>query len=656
MELTSAFAPISKTVEQDDGSLLVYGKATDGGLDLDDQRCDPTWLAEAMPAWFGTGTGVGGNIRAQHRSDSAVGKAIEHEAASDGHYITAKIVDRDAIAKTRAGVFTGFSIGVRRPKIVKSPTAPNGLINGGMITEVSLCDRPANPACTLTLCKSAVVGWEGSSADLDQERGLVKCEEFSVDRDLVAACVSDGAMTLNKARTALGLPEFELDGGGETGNTTKTAPSPLDMPGAKKTVAQVNVVLDGQRIQKIAQDVVHENNVALTNAMTGNAVKTTDVDKLDAPAPGQKCADCGEAGHLTCGSANAVKAAETPTFDRAAAIALVKTVLAKADGTLTGAHDTAEASDISNAQSAIAMIAGLITSEASELAEQPSELIDISLLLDAVQSLQAFIRREQSEQTDITPSVNATPSMVCLAADEDVSKVAKYDAAQLAAMLKAGTAMKNPNGDPSYPIGDKADLSNAISAVGRGSGDHDAIRAYIVRRAKALGASDMIPDNWSSSGDNTKAVAPTGGDTAPTEAEAVEPDAAKTVEPDAVKAADVSTDTDAIFKALTGDLEKDDSPLRKLFVTIAEASTKSAVEALGETLGARLEKVEQMATPGGPALRRTENERIQARKSDLAREAARFKALANVSEDPDLRKGYAVKAAQIEAEVKALVA
>jgi len=77
---------------------------------------------------------------------------------------------------------------------------------------------------------------------------------------------------------------------------------------------------------------------------------------------------------------------------------------------------------------------------------------------------------------------------------------AKYSADQLRSMLAAGHAIAGPDGSPSYPIGDLEDLNNAIHAVGRGSGSHDKIRAYIIRRAKALGASDKIPDNWSASG------------------------------------------------------------------------------------------------------------------------------------------------------------
>jgi hypothetical protein len=73
---------------------------------------------------------------------------------------------------------------------------------------------------------------------------------------------------------------------------------------------------------------------------------------------------------------------------------------------------------------------------------------------------------------------------------------AKYSADDRKAMAKKGQAMP----DGSYPIGDKADLANAIKAVGRGGGSHNAIRAFIMRRARALGATGSIPINWKADG------------------------------------------------------------------------------------------------------------------------------------------------------------
>lgn len=50
-----------------------------------------------------------------------------------------------------------------------------------------------------------------------------------------------------------------------------------------------------------------------------------------------------------------------------------------------------------------------------------------------------------------------------------------------------------------YPIENTGDLHNAIRAVGRGKGSHAAIRSHIMSRARALGATAAIPDDWKAS-------------------------------------------------------------------------------------------------------------------------------------------------------------
>jgi hypothetical protein len=54
--------------------------------------------------------------------------------------------------------------------------------------------------------------------------------------------------------------------------------------------------------------------------------------------------------------------------------------------------------------------------------------------------------------------------------------------------------------DGSYPIRNVADLKNAIQAFGRASpGDRAAVKAWIKKRAKALGAEDDLPEDWKES-------------------------------------------------------------------------------------------------------------------------------------------------------------
>lgn len=78
--------------------------------------------------------------------------------------------------------------------------------------------------------------------------------------------------------------------------------------------------------------------------------------------------------------------------------------------------------------------------------------------------------------------------------------MAKYNADQMKTMMAKGQAMANASGQPSFPIMDREDLANAIRAVGRAGRSGDAVRRFIMKRARALGLSDMIPDTWNSDG------------------------------------------------------------------------------------------------------------------------------------------------------------
>jgi hypothetical protein len=168
-DLTTAFFAIVKADKNADGTLMVYGKATDDSIDIDQQICDDTWLDSAMPEWFKSG----GNIREQH-SSIAAGVAKEYEKKQDGHYIRALVVDPASVKKVDLGVLKGFSIGIKNPRITRDEKAANGRIIDGQIVEVSLVDRPANPNCQLVLAKS-----------INGENGVWKVEELIEKEDAV---------------------------------------------------------------------------------------------------------------------------------------------------------------------------------------------------------------------------------------------------------------------------------------------------------------------------------------------------------------------------------------------------------------------------------------------------------------------------------------
>lgn len=77
--------------------------------------------------------------------------------------------------------------------------------------------------------------------------------------------------------------------------------------------------------------------------------------------------------------------------------------------------------------------------------------------------------------------------------------MADYSAEQRRKAASKGQAM--PGGR--FPVKNRADLENAIHAVGRAKGGEAgraAVRRYIIRRAKALGLTSLIPETWASDG------------------------------------------------------------------------------------------------------------------------------------------------------------
>lgn len=66
-----------------------------------------------------------------------------------------------------------------------------------------------------------------------------------------------------------------------------------------------------------------------------------------------------------------------------------------------------------------------------------------------------------------------------------------YSASTRERMAREGTAMR----DGSFPIANETDLRNAIQSVGRAS-NYDAARRHIIRRARALGLIELLPEDW----------------------------------------------------------------------------------------------------------------------------------------------------------------
>jgi rRNA maturation endonuclease Nob1 len=143
--------PILKVEENADGDLVVWGKATDGSIDSDDQIVDPEWSATALTDWLKSG----GNVRVMHSPQLyPAGKGVEVETTEDGHYVKSLVVEPTAKTLVQKGVLQAYSVGIARPQIVRDAKARGGRVVGGYLAELSLVDRPANKNCGVQLLKS----------------------------------------------------------------------------------------------------------------------------------------------------------------------------------------------------------------------------------------------------------------------------------------------------------------------------------------------------------------------------------------------------------------------------------------------------------------------------------------------------------------------
>jgi hypothetical protein len=297
---------------------------------------------------------------------------------------------------------------------------------------------------------------------------------------------------------------------------------------------------------------------------------------------------------------------ETEPSDRDKAVELVTKAVGP-DGQVD------ETTDIEGGHEAIALIAKLIKAEADELAAgHLDEACDISLLVNAVECLKIWLAREQADATGtemqddiayvaLAAKFGYTPAEVDALPEEmktALAELAKRDfsAKERDAAAGEGQAM----GDGSFPIKTKDDLKNAIRAAGRAK-DPAKAKAHIKARARALGATDMLPDDW------------------------------KDVDPNVTKTTDAAS---AVSKDEITDLVKG---------AVTEA-TKAAQERI-DALAAELAKVKATPLPGGPVITATAT-RQQPKSADLQK-AAYYEAMADQVQDPAAATGYRQKAAEL---------
>ena len=367
----------------DDGTITVYGKAAGPQLDNDQQILDPAWLAREMPTWFQRW----GNIREMHQA-KAVGKAVELEAKDDDWFLTARIVDPDAIRKVEEGVLQGWSVGIKRPQIQRDAKAPGGRVVGGKIVENSLVDNACNETCKLVLAKAA---------GADQKASLEPVEELIEVPDPRHAELVKAISGAIYTHTTVDLPGDTV---GETSDAADQA-AQLAATAAMDFLAKRDVsTAERDRLASRGQ------------AMEGGGFPIANVADLK----------------------NAIRAIGRAK-DRAATIAHIKrraAALGRSD--LIPDAWKAELPDLvkftaADIQGAISAIAGLIVAEAQDLAGGDiAEVWDITNLLEAVRCLVSFWQHEARVEGSVAaPGDEEEPMALSLAQLADLTKAATSD-------------------------------------------------------------------------------------------------------------------------------------------------------------------------------------------------------------------------------------
>jgi hypothetical protein len=144
-------------------------------------------------------------------------------------------------------------------------------------------------------------------------------------------------------------------------------------------------------------------------------------------------------------------------------------------------------------------------------AQKGEHMADATSMLTEIRDMVATLVKHEAEmEPEVEPEddeMKAEKKEACaddnMTAPPDESFMAdeaegfkQYNTEQRREMAGKGWALP----DGSFPIADTQDLQNAVQAIGRGANNPKAqIKAHIVKRARSLGATDMLPPDWAGS-------------------------------------------------------------------------------------------------------------------------------------------------------------
>ena len=427
MGTTTAYAAdIVKYERDENGDLIVYGKATGPDLDLDGQICDSKWLKSAMPSWMEFG-----NVREMHQPIAA-GIGLELEEQGTDWMLRSKCVDPNTARKIEKGVLKGYSVGIKNPQVTKDAGAPGGRIVGGSIVEVSYVDRPCNPTAKMTICKGAsasqMLTVEAPADPSPLQPDAQKRDYSTAQREQMAKdgeAQPDGSWPIKTAQDVTDAVRSI----GRSQDPTK------DKAWIKRRAAAIGASDRIPESWKLPAADASKTTTATGADESGDPVKD---DGRDATPP-VIAADPGEDAPDT--AAESAEKALGRGVGRTISAGLKALKLRSGQPLITKA---APAEDIASAEACMSAIGALIEQEAQGLiAGEQCEAPQISCLLRAYEALQYFCYMEAQEPTEdeapsmVTVELDAQPDITKAApAQPDADSTKSTDGAEVSALRK----------------------------------------------------------------------------------------------------------------------------------------------------------------------------------------------------------------------------
>ncbi len=467
------FVPLTKV---DAVQRMVYGVATAEEVDKSGEIFDydsskpyfKTWSDGFVKATDGKSFG---NVRAMHGKVSAgVLKAIDFNDDDKRIEVAAKITDDNEWNKVLEGNYTGFSIGGAYAKVWKDETLGKNRFTANP-AEISVVDNPCVTSATFSMIKAdgveADVAFKHHGVDAvdEADRAEVPSNDAVAKRaTALAKAVGDEKAWpdfIDQASSELTILTAEkLEAAGQAAAKAAATETPVPVAAEAVVLSNEEVALEATKMAKAAgheakwPDYIVPARDALTKAKADAKAK----DKKD-----DKAKDGDEAGDGKDGKdgAAADDKAKDKKDDKAD-----KAFVATPRNPAPGLEQVWKAQD------------GSTFTTRKEAEAHNDKLNKNAAAPDAAKAL-----AEALGKADVALALK--PGEKPVVKDADISDDERKSLAE------KGEAMK----DGSYPIRNKDDLGKAIEAFGRAK-NKAATKRWIIKRAKDLGATDMLPDKW----------------------------------------------------------------------------------------------------------------------------------------------------------------